>query len=160
MVHVAPRLLSDSSFCFRTFQLLQRRDPRHADVPYEATPPEGWGPVLFVAEVLEQTLRRPSWDLADAELVLTGAAAFGGFAVLDAIARETVAFRRWLHAEGLGSDVGIASLDELAARAPAMMAYAEELRGKAVVVERLPLAPRRERRVAARAERKRQRRSA
>jgi hypothetical protein len=125
-----------------------------------ATVDEAWSAVLFVAEVLERASRSPSWDLADADLVFSGTVALGRLPTLDSIARETAAFRRWLHREGLGSDVGIASLDELADQAAATLASMEDLRSKVVIVERPQLAPRHERRAAERAERKRRRREA
>jgi hypothetical protein len=129
-------------------------------LPTAAKDDEAWNAVLFVAEVLERASRSPSWDLADADLVFSGTVALGRLPMLDSIARETAAFRRWLHREGLGSDVGIASLDELADQAAATLASMEDLRRKVVIVERPQLAPRHERRAAERAERKRRRREA
>lgn len=144
-----------------TTSLKLGRTPSNAIVQRPpASVDEAWSAVLFVAEVLERASRSPSWDLADADLVFSGTVVLGRLPTLESIARETAAFRRWLHREGLGSDVGIASLDELADQAAATLASMEDLRRKVVIVERPQLAPRHERRAAERAERKQRRREA
>lgn len=147
-----------SPFCSRTYELLGRRDPSHAVSPIDGVAPSSWAPILMVSDVLEAVMPRPSWDGANEELVDMACAMFGLLSELETIASEVAAFRRWLAAEGLGSEQGIDALE-------AMVAPATRRVGGSMLEGRLREAlrlqgPSRERRLAARRDRKRRRRNA
>lgn len=153
-----------SPFCVQTYEWLARRDGVEI-CPEHGMPLPKWGPVLLVSDVLEAWFPDPTWDDASDDLVYVVAAMWTDLAALESIAREVAAFRRWLAAEGLGSSARIDAIEALVEAAPSPSSPARGVRSTPTVAVAPPSSPRlhvprRERRAAARAERKRLRRSA